>query len=31
MATFRGRIAESGDEEQSNPEPKLSWEFQRCA
>lgn len=30
-ATFRGRLAESGDEFQSNPEPKLSWEFQRCS
>lgn len=29
VATFRGRTAESGDE-QSNPEPKLSWEFCRC-
>eukprot|EP00956_Cyclotella_meneghiniana_P021315 scaffold38698_cov73-Cyclotella_meneghiniana.AAC.2 len=28
--TFRGRSAESGDEENSVPEPKLSWEFQRC-
>ena len=28
--TFRGRSAESGDEENSRPEPKLSWEFQRC-
>ena len=27
---FRGRAAESGDEEQSRPEPKLSWEYQRC-
>ncbi|KAL7425612.1 hypothetical protein ACHAXH_000144, partial [Discostella pseudostelligera] len=30
QATFRGRIAESGDEQQSTPEPKLSWEFRRC-
>jgi len=30
VATFRGRTAESGDEQQSNPEPKLSWEFCRC-
>ena len=29
-ATFRGRIAESGDEQQSIPEPKLSWEIRRC-
>jgi len=29
-ATFRGRTAESGDEQQSKPEPKLSWEFRRC-
>lgn len=29
-ATFRGRVAESGDERQSTPEPKLSWEFRRC-
>ena len=29
-ATFRGRIAESGDEQQPTPEPKLSWEFRRC-
>ena len=29
-ATFRGRVAESGDEQQKTPEPKLSWEFQRC-
>ena len=29
-ATFRGRTAESGDESQANPEPKLSWEFRRC-
>jgi len=28
--TFRGRSAESGDEGQRKPEPKLSWEFQRC-
>ena len=28
--TFRGRISESGDEEQSSPEPKLSWEYRRC-
>lgn len=28
--TFRGRTAESGDEHQSVPEPKLSWEFCRC-
>ena len=28
--TFRGRSAESGDEENAKPEPKLSWEFQRC-
>jgi len=30
-ATFRGRVAESGDGEESKPEPKLSWEFRRCA
>jgi len=30
VATFRGRTAESGDEQQSNPEPKLSWEYCRC-
>jgi len=30
-ATFRGRVAESGDGEESKPEPKLSWEYQRCA
>ena len=30
VATFRGRTAESGDEQQFNPEPKLSWEFCRC-
>jgi len=29
-ATFRGRTAESGDEQQPKPEPKLSWEFRRC-
>ena len=29
-ATFRGRTAESGDGENSSPEPKLSWEFRRC-
>ncbi|KAL3805567.1 hypothetical protein HJC23_005811 [Cyclotella cryptica] len=29
--TFRGRSAESGDEGQRKPEPKLSWEFQRCS
>lgn len=30
FGTFRGRSAESGDEESFKPEPKLSWEFQRC-
>ena len=30
-ATFRGRVAESGDGEEAKPEPKLSWEFRRCA
>jgi len=30
-ATFRGRVAESGEEEESKPEPKLSWEYRRCA
>ena len=30
VATFRGRTAESGDEQHPNPEPKLSWEFCRC-
>ena len=30
-ATFRGRVAESGDKKESKPEPKLSWEFRRCA
>ncbi len=29
-ATFRGRIAESGDGGHPAPEPKLSWEFRRC-
>lgn len=29
-ATFRGRTAESGDEQQLIPEPKLSWEYCRC-
>ncbi len=29
-ATFRGRVAESGDEKQAAPEPKLSWEFRQC-
>lgn len=29
-ATFRGRIAESGNEKGHRPEPKLSWEFRRC-
>jgi hypothetical protein len=29
-STFRGRSAESGDEENAIPEPKLSWEYQRC-
>lgn len=29
-ATFRGRVAESGDEKQAVPEPKLSWEVKRC-
>lgn len=28
--TFRGRSAESGDEGHPKPEPKLSWEYQRC-
>jgi len=30
-ATFRGRVAESGDGEELKPEPKLSWEYRRCA
>ena len=30
-ATFRGRVAESGDGEEAKPEPKLSWEYRRCA
>ena len=32
LATFRGRLAESGSNEQYNvePEPKLSWEHRRC-
>ena len=29
-ATFRGRIAESGDPIHPVPEPKLSWEYRRC-
>ncbi|KAL7548190.1 hypothetical protein ACHAWF_015440 [Thalassiosira exigua] len=29
-ATFRGRMAESGDAEGAVAEPKLSWEFRRC-
>lgn len=29
-ATFRGRIAESGDPVHPIPEPKLSWEYRRC-
>ena len=32
LATFRGRSAESGSNDQYNvePEPKLSWEYRRC-
>ncbi|KAL7462268.1 hypothetical protein ACHAXS_002650 [Conticribra weissflogii] len=30
-ATFRGRTAESGNEKEPLPEPKLSWEFRRCS
>lgn len=29
-ATFRGRVAESGDPAHPVPEPKLSWEYRRC-